>query len=128
MAEYVSDAPIPCQPMEEEFQAGGARHGSGCSTPRRVRGTPGEIIGDRPVISFNHAAGRPIATPHPRVLRRPVESALPVGVSFHLPLTMLGILLVAVGLTLSLPAHPLSLDPPTAWVGELISPRSVVVA
>ena len=42
---------------------------------RRVDGAPGEIIGDRPVSSFNHPAGLPIDTLLVRVLRRPVESA-----------------------------------------------------
>jgi hypothetical protein len=37
---------------------------------------PGDFIGDRPVNSFIHPAGLPIATPLIEVLRRPVEFAL----------------------------------------------------
>ena len=37
-------------------------------------GAPGEIIAERPVNSFNQPAGRPINTPHIRMLRRPLES------------------------------------------------------
>jgi integrase-like protein len=45
------------------------------STSRRCDGLPGDFIAERPVSSFIHPAGRPIATPHVEVLRRPVESA-----------------------------------------------------
>jgi hypothetical protein len=41
---------------------------------------PGDFIGDRPVSSFIHPAGLPIATPFDQVLRRPLESALAAAV------------------------------------------------
>ena len=36
---------------------------------------PGDFIAERPVNSFIHPAGLPIATPHVKALRRPLESA-----------------------------------------------------
>jgi transposase InsO family protein len=44
------------------------------STSRRNAGAPGDFIGDRPVNSFIHPAGRPINTSNLKVLPRPVES------------------------------------------------------
>src|SRR3954449_5022499 len=52
------------------------------STSRRCDGLPGDFIAERPVSSFIHPAGRPIATPHVEVLRRPVESAQFVSLAF----------------------------------------------
>src|SRR3954470_8364533 len=53
------------------------------STSRRCDGLPGDFIAERPVNSFIHPAGLPIATPHIEVLPRPLESTLDVwlGVS-----------------------------------------------
>src|SRR4051794_9388702 len=45
------------------------------SPSRRCDGLPGDFIAERPVNSFIHPAGLPIATPHIEVLRRPHESA-----------------------------------------------------
>src|SRR3954468_2524591 len=50
------------------------------STSRRCDGLPGDFIAERPVNSFIHPAGLPIATPRIKVLRRPRESALAAGV------------------------------------------------
>src|SRR3954469_2629448 len=50
------------------------------STSRRCDGLPGDFIAERPVNSFIHPAGLPIATPHIEVLRRPRESALRAGI------------------------------------------------
>jgi putative transposase len=44
------------------------------SNSRRSAGAPGDFIGERPVNSFIHPAGRPIVTSNIKVLRRPVES------------------------------------------------------
>jgi putative transposase len=44
------------------------------SISRRSAGAPGDFIGDRPVNSIIHPAGRPIITSNIKVLRRPVES------------------------------------------------------
>jgi hypothetical protein len=43
---------------------------------------PGDFIAERPVNSFIHPAGLPIATPHIEVLRRPRESAQFIGLVF----------------------------------------------
>jgi len=43
---------------------------------------PGDFITERPVNSFIHPAGLPIATPHVEVLRRPRESAQFVSLAF----------------------------------------------
>src|SRR3954451_10181275 len=45
------------------------------STSRRCEGLPGDFIAERPVNSFIHPAGLPMAPPHVEVLRRPGESA-----------------------------------------------------
>lgn len=39
-----------------------------------------DFIGERPVSSFIHSAGRPISTSVIEVLRGPVETALPPGI------------------------------------------------
>ena len=46
-----------------------------------MRRPPGDFIGDRPVKSLIHPAGRPITTSIIEVLRRPVESALAAAVT-----------------------------------------------
>jgi len=43
---------------------------------------PGDFIAERPVNSFIHPAGLPIATHHVKALRRPLESALFVLFAF----------------------------------------------
>ncbi|GAB3490602.1 hypothetical protein GCM10027572_13920 [Flexivirga lutea] len=54
-------------------------------------GCPGDIIGFRPVNSFNHPAGRPINTPNVRVLRRPVEFAQYTSIRFGEALAEAGV-------------------------------------
>jgi hypothetical protein len=56
------------------------------SMSRRCDACPGTFIGDRPVSSFIHPAGRPIATPFDQVLRRPRESADPATSEFAIDL------------------------------------------
>ena len=53
---------------------------------------PGDFIAERPVSSFIHPAGRPIATPHVEVLRRPVESAQYTSFAFNQVLDDHGVL------------------------------------
>jgi hypothetical protein len=53
-----------------------------CSTSRRSEGAPGDFIGERPVSSFIHPAGRPINTSIVEVLRRPLETTQFTSVRF----------------------------------------------
>src|SRR3954465_14418829 len=62
------------------------------STSRRCDRLPGDFIAERPVSSFIHPAGRPIATPHVEVLRRPVESAQYTRIDYTQTLTDHGVL------------------------------------
>src|SRR3954471_9872135 len=52
------------------------------SPSRRCDGLPGDFIAERPVNSFVHPAGLPIATLQIEVLRRPRESAQYVSLGF----------------------------------------------
>jgi hypothetical protein len=61
------------------------------STSRRCDGLPGDFIAERPVSSFIHPAGLPIATPRLEVLRRPRESAQFVSLAFGLQARAAGI-------------------------------------
>jgi hypothetical protein len=53
---------------------------------------PGDFIADRPVNSFIHPAGLPIATPLVEVLRRPVDFAQYTSAQFNDALTDHGLL------------------------------------
>ena len=61
------------------------------STSRRCVGAPGDFIGDRPVNSFIHPAGRPNVYLLIEVLRRPIESAQYTSLEFSTRLADWGI-------------------------------------
>ena len=62
------------------------------STSRRNAGAPGDFIGDLPVNSFIHPAGRPIDTSHfVEVLRRPVESTQYLSIRYTAALAAAGV-------------------------------------
>jgi hypothetical protein len=62
------------------------------STSRRNAGAPGDFIGDLPVKTFIHPAGRPIETSILEVLRRPVEFTQYTSWAFGQRLTKAGLL------------------------------------